>query len=557
MNKIDMKKFPYKSIRKYQQQILQIIDDTWKDYKYVFISAGTGIGKSGIAKTIASSVNKSFIITSTKQLQDQYKQEFKDVASIKGRMNYQCALNKGLNCEDGICAVNYLQRSECKELNICPYYRARDKAIKSQIFLTSYQFFLRAIECAGYVTPRNVLIFDECHLLEQQVVTWAQIDLSLSELDKEFHILEDCKIREVVYLQKYKPCKSGYDNNIKWIDFLYDLITIKRYERFEEVKSILGPYANDPDNLSDQELQLLYSKHNQYYKLDKLYKKLSVYFSFKDCCNWLVEPLKDGLQIIPLNISTLFHYYIKKMGFEKIIFMSATILNTTGFRKLLGLPKNETLSIKVESPFPAKKSPIIYKPICKMNYENLENNLQLITNNVQKIIDKHPNQKGIIHSGNKTVSNYLNNHLKSKRLLTRINDITNIDIIEKHNKSKKPTILISSSLYEGVDLKDDLSRFQIIVKMPFLSLLDKRIKTKYYIDRDWYIEDVFKKIIQASGRSTRNENDYAITYVLDKSFKWWINHIKNRGWLPKQFLKRIIWNEDEFNINEYKKDNVN
>ena len=53
---------------------------------------------------------------------------------IKGRMNYQCALNKGLNCEDGICAVNYLQRSECKESNICPYYRARDKAIKSQIF---------------------------------------------------------------------------------------------------------------------------------------------------------------------------------------------------------------------------------------------------------------------------------------------------------------------------------------------------------------------------------------------------------------------------------------
>jgi hypothetical protein len=51
-------------------------------------------------------------------------------------------------------------------------------------------------------------------------------------------------------------------------------------------------------------------------------------------------------------------------------------------------------------------------------------------------------------------------------------------ILKKHMQSKEPTVIISPSLTTGIDLKDDLSRFQIIVKLPFMSLSDPRVKKK-------------------------------------------------------------------------------
>ena len=49
------------------------------------------------------------------------------------------------------------------------------------------------------------------------------------------------------------------------------------------------------------------------------------------------------------------------------------------------------------------------------------------------------------------------------------------EVITKHIDSTEPTVLISPSLHLGLDLKDDLSRFQIIVKVPYGNLGDRWI----------------------------------------------------------------------------------
>jgi Rad3-related DNA helicase len=117
--------------------------------------------------------------------------------------------------------------------------------------------------------------------------------------------------------------------------------------------------------------------------------------------------------------------------------------------------------------------------------------------------------------------------------------MTNDLIVAKHKTSKEPLVLCSSSLEEGVDLYDDLSRFQIIIKMPFLSLGDKRIKLLSEIESSWYISRMWSSVIQMCGRSTRSENDHAVTYILDNKFNYWLNEAILKGWLPKQFQKRI------------------
>ena len=543
INKIELSKFPFKKIRPKQKQIINVMNENWDKYKFFICEIGTGLGKSGIAINICNSHKNGFIITSTKQLQDQYTKDFsksQSLVSIKGRKNYKCSLNEGLNCETGYCAIKPKQLIKCKQQNLCTYYNLRNKAMKSQIMLTSYQYFLRSVDCGKWMKPRNVLIFDECHLLENQIIQWAEIKLSPRDLIKKYNIINNCDMEDFIQIS-IPPQLSGYKENERWLKCIYKLVFVRRTEKFNEIKSILGINENDPDKLNDEQLDNIFETHKDYYELDKLYKKLDVFLTNMKINNWIIEPWEDGLQLIPITVIDLFNKYIKSMAVDKIVFMSATILDLSKFRQTFGLSKDETFLIKAESEFDPNKSPIYYKPVCKMNYNEINNNLDKITFAVNEILNNHPNEKGIIHTGNTTISKYLKDNINSDRLLVRYDNIINNDIIYEHNNSNKPTVLVSSSLSEGVDLKDDLSRFQIIIKMPWKSLTDKRIKEKIKTDNDWYTVDMFKTLIQQCGRSTRNKDDHSITYILDSSFKWWVLSNKRKGWFTSQFLQRIKW----------------
>ena len=94
-------------------------------------------------------------------------------------------------------------------------------------------------------------------------------------------------------------------------------------------------------------------------------------------------------------------------------------------------------------------------------------------------------------------------------------------------------------MMEGVDLVDDLSLFQVILKMPWASLADPRVKRKSELDPDWYTNKVWVHVMQASGRSTRHEEDESITYILDASFPFFYDKWKHR--LPKWFKARLVF----------------
>ena len=110
-------------------------------------------------------------------------------------------------------------------------------------------------------------------------------------------------------------------------------------------------------------------------------------------------------------------------------------------------------------------------------------------------------------------------------------------MIAEHIKSTEPTVLISPSLYTGLDLKDNLSRFQIIVKVPYPDLGDRWINEKRKINEQWYIWQTTLRLVQGYGRSIRSKEDSAITYVLDSGFE---NIVKrNENILPDWFTEAI------------------
>ena len=108
--------FPFKNPREGQlETVTEIYNAILKGYKYIILEAGTGTGKSAIAACLASLVNSAYIFTVTKQLQEQYTNDFKDFALVKGRSNFQCLNYKQDDiketCDMGACI---LEKTTCE-----------------------------------------------------------------------------------------------------------------------------------------------------------------------------------------------------------------------------------------------------------------------------------------------------------------------------------------------------------------------------------------------------------------------------------------------------------
>jgi Rad3-related DNA helicase len=54
--------------------------------------------------------------------------------------------------------------------------------------------------------------------------------------------------------------------------------------------------------------------------------------------------------------------------------------------------------------------------------------------------------------------------------------------------------------------------------MPYANISDKWVKTRLALDNTWYANFTAEQLVQMSGRSIRNKNDYASTYILDEEF---------------------------------------
>jgi len=114
---------------------------------------------------------------------------------------------------------------------------------------------------------------------------------------------------------------------------------------------------------------------------------------------------------------------------------------------------------------------------------------------------------------------------------------TRDEALYKHMHSTEPTILVSPSMMNGVDLKDDLSRFQIIMKIPYPNISSNKIKKRQQDFGEWYNWKTCADLIQMYGRSIRSEEDNAETYILDDSFS---NILKyNYKYLPNWFTEAI------------------
>jgi ATP-dependent DNA helicase DinG len=455
-----------------------------------------------------------------------------------------------------------------KELRVwrpCEYYDQLNIALVSSHAIFNYSIFLALLTYKIRFPTRNLLILDEAHLLESEIVKFKAISIS--------------KRRWKRYIPDFKMVDYGYNDIEKWIEFLIDLETemlvligkeewveklaiyrretynwISKKDSFNE-KKIEG--ASDIFESDKNEDEHIYTRSSLSEELtveatrdtNKLAETINNILSNPG--NWIVSDIKKEnnnevtkVELKPLDVSLYCRGVFGSLRLcDKILMMSATILDKDTFCKSLGLASEDVKFIQVPSDFPLQNRPIIPLNIEYLNHNNLQKqDVQIkVARAIDNLMTLHRNDKGIIHTTSYKQLNFIKENISQtnkRRLIVTDPKIPRDEVITEHVHSTKPTVLISPSLYLGLDLKDDLSRFQIITKVPYPDLGDRWINEKRKKNGQWYTWQTALRLVQGYGRSIRSNKDWAITYVLDSGF---VNFVKkNSNILPDWFTQAIV-----------------
>jgi len=525
------KYFPHDKARDHQVDAINIAIDAYanKKKRFVIIEAGTGVGKSAIGVTVARYLEEitassndyspgAYFLTTQKILQEQYTSDFIAMKSLKSSSNYQCKYIKKNSCAESLRAIRTADKHSgffktC--MFGCVYKQAKDEFLKSKESVTNFPYFLAETTYAGKITPRNTLVIDEAHNVAEELSRFIEVTVT-----ERF-------AKQALKLQM--PVLKTQPQAISWIQ---DIYAPKLRRHIKHMEEMLEKYVSLKDKLKE-----FTTIAKQFDLLDKHACKLRRFLELYDKNNWVCNLVpsddKSGrkIEFKPIDVAPYAEDMLFRSG-KHIIMMSATILDPDAFCMMLGIDRSQIEFVSLPSPFPIENRPIFFYGIGSMASQKIENTLPKLAIAVKEILDNHATEKGVIHCHTFRIAKYLKSSIKSRRLLIH-NSQNREEILLKHKRSKTPTVLLSPSMTEGVDLKGDRSRFQIICKIPYPYLGDKLIRKKMHKWKWWYPLQTTKTIVQATGRSIRSDTDHAVTYILDSDWDRFFN--KNSNLFPKGF----------------------
>jgi Rad3-related DNA helicase len=551
--------------------------------------------------------NITYYLTSSKMLQEQIDNDIPKfnldeyVSILKGVVNYPCiyanneyiklnTLRMGISEQEfkkssDYKMISYAERqckgmkmNECAEsfpncFDICPYRCARSEASEKTCAVLNYAYFLTIRQGFNpFFGDRLLTICDEAHLLPDIVSNISMFTLTQSlairttnmwrlmekilphDSDIYSNVMDNYELTEVFrqpfrsaslilkyfdfvedyYRRKILPFKSKYVKVTKDEDGVEKTIT-----QFDEpTLKILNSIVEDYEVLVNYHKVIITELINErpedlYFTSEKLFNE--------NTYKHIIRDLSEA-QLVRNN-------FISKC--KKIVFMSATLGNPNEFAHLCGLKDGEFDSFVLPSTFDFTNSPIYRCKSGLLTSKSFDSSIDKVIMDIIKICDQyHPKEKGIIHTATFKITDLLKQKVNlistdPKRYLFYQTSDEKEKQIQKLKDSNYPYIIIGPSLQEGIDLKDDEGRFNILVKVPY-SMLSEYIKKKIARYPFWYQRDTIQKIVQSIGRTNRHKNDYSTTYLLDTKFEDLIylldtdqNNENNMVFIPRLKIKSI------------------
>jgi len=553
--------------RKYQREVIISILDFYdiNPNGLYLLDAPTGSGKSVIGFCVAGVLSfkqkSGYLLASDIALQEQYEKDIQRSkltwGSIKGVDNYICDINFEKHSL-GDCKIKNLKTNKIKQLpcyETCGYFSNRIKAMNSHVSLLNYSYWLIQ---RNYVAPRiteeyepfpirDFIIADEAH----KITSIVQSHFSPMITEKTRSKLEDFREFLINEFNTNIPVQSealrtviknlhAEDDKEKIQDLL------KEFEMYLVVflKMGLDVQKNLSKEYEDQEIPKFLLKG---FRLADWIKDM--HCKFEDYNDIIKEIGPEAIVKNPSDKKIIFNcidesFLMKKYFHNQSKFrllMTATMGDPGNFARQIDakIEKDSLKYTRIPSLFNFEKSPIYVYTGKRMSYKHKEETLPWVINKVRQILIKHPEHTGIIHSGSYKLTRDIYDSLAykdQKRIILYENSEEKKAALIEFEKSKNK-VLMGPSLLEGLDLKNDKSRFQVFAKVPYPSLADKFVKEKIKVSQDWYDWKSIIAILQGIGRSVRDENDWAISYFLDGCLGDLIN--RNQSSFPDDFKQRM------------------
>jgi hypothetical protein len=495
----------------------------------VLLDAPTGFGKSPVNATFCRASDTAFYTTPQLTLIDQLirdKLVGQYITEIKGRQNYFCKFDPAATCDVGLC--KRLKEFSCQKAEACPYWIQKLKALKAHTALMSFAYFILEghTETDYSFGRRELLVLDESHSIDRHVIN--HISLTVSPWSIPFEL--------------YKKF-SNLIGNMQTMSDVVALISAVKDMAEQSVEEVVVQTT-----ITGGELSITQATSNR--RLEDFISNADRFLNSIESTEWVwntVWSSYHGKNYQKLIVQPLYaRSFMQDMIWSRAklyIVSSATLLNIPLFVHETGLDsilkKDEILHISIPSTFPPENRPIVDRTNGRLTMKEREKNIAPAVKILERILDQEEGKNVAVHCHSYEMSISIQNlidHKYKERLVTHTPE-TRQEALETW-KNSHGRVFLAVSFTEGQDWIGEICEAQVLFKVPFLDINDKRVEKR--LDKrhwGWYYNEALKTTIQSYGRAVRSPEDKARFYVIDASFVDLIRRCK--GDVPAWFKEAL------------------
>ena len=507
--------FPAPSFRGAQEQALADVRAAFAaGNDVVLVRAPTGSGKSLIARAVMGAAREVADAAPSEATDAYYTtpqvSQLDDVATddlleefnvIRGKSNYDCVLPGEHDTPVDRAPCVRERGFDCTIKHRCPYYSDRAIASANRFAAMTLAYFMQT---AGSETfrKRDVVVIDEAHGLAEWAEMYATIELTpervpvwdevgVPDVERDAGAEEDALDRTARFAATLRDvAKRAKDDLVGRPELSRE--EVARRDRLGELISELGWFLED-------------------------------YRDPESPTTWVVDQ-PDGengaVTIKPLDPARYLRHTVWDRG-NRFALLSATILSKAAFCRGVGLDPADVALVDVEHTFPLEHRPLYDVTQGSMTYEHRDETIPRIARLIVRLMAHHPDEKGLIHAHSYAIADRLVERLGEFGVAARLrrHSSENRDAeLETWKASTDPEVFVSVKMEEALDLRDDLCRWQVICKAPYLNTNDSRVARRLEEGQwAWYHRAALRTVIQACGRVVRSPDDYGATYLADDS----------------------------------------
>lgn len=448
-----------------QVPVLRALEAGWADHDVFVLRLPVASGKSKIADCLlrwAMSTGRTpsgVIVANNRLLVEQYLNTTTNYKTLLRGDTYECSLH-GIPCTrrkqltDRYC----LENGNIHHPSSCAFVRDLRTARGRNRLVVNQHIYM------AHKLYRELGVFDEAHTVERMIAEMSAVQLWRSEFKWPRQLVDAADVR-------------------RWLD---SLPAGTEDSRLAELDAALSPGTGRPKWTVTTGSEELRGRDVEYIRLEPL--------DISDRAGVMWPP---------------------KVG--KVVLMSATMSDSDV--TALGLDGRRVLVVEAESPIDPARRAIIHRPVAPMDFARRDVGVNPVCRHIlERILPAYEGMRGVIHAPYAL-------HAALRRELGGVNRLVWADRSDRNRVVGEfasggyaaDSVLVGAGLSEGLDLRDDLARFQVVVSMPRKSVGDSGLLWLAENDPARYEWLTVREFAQTCGRVSRHPGDWGDTYVLDST----------------------------------------